>query len=127
MKPVLVLLLGVLVVVGGLFLLGSGSDWAEWYLGWLLYPLYIFVPAGLLWLLFMVLGAAQDQFEAAQDRLRKRKTQRRVQGQFETAQERLRKRNTQQQDHNPSAEASPESSKPMGRFRRFIADRLELY
>ena len=94
-------------MVGGLFLLSSGSDWAEWYLGWLLYPLYIFVPAGLLWLLFMVLGAAQDQFEAAQDRLRKRKTQ--------------------QQDHNPSAEASLESSKPLGRFRRFIADRLELY
>ena len=60
-KSVLVLLVAVLVVVGGLCLLGSasgsGSDWSEWYLGWLLYPLYIFVPAGLLWLLDLFLAS----------------------------------------------------------------------
>ena len=108
-KSVLVLLVAVLVVVGGLFLLGSasgsGSDWSEWYLGWLLYPLYIFVPAGLLWLLFVGFGVVQDRVEEAQERSRKRKTQR--------------------QDHSPSAEENLKASKPMGRFRQFLADRLE--
>ena len=60
-KAGFILLLFAGTVVGGLFLLND--DWGEWYLGWLLYPLYFLVPAGILWLIFMFLGIVQDFFE----------------------------------------------------------------
>ena len=43
-----------------------------WYLSWLLFPLRIFIPAGVLWGVFIGLGAIQDLLEMLGDKCRKK-------------------------------------------------------
>ena len=44
----------------------------DWYLSWLLSPLYIFIPAGVLWVVFIGLGAIQDWVEKLGGKCRKK-------------------------------------------------------
>jgi len=45
-----------------------------WYLSWLLSFLYIFIPAGVLWVIFIGLGAIQDWIEKLGDKCHKKNT-----------------------------------------------------
>ncbi len=46
----------------------------DWYLSWLLSFLYIFIPAGVLWVIFIGLGAIQDWIEKLGDKCHKKNT-----------------------------------------------------
>ena len=46
----------------------------DWYFSWLLSFLSIFIPAGVLWVIFIGLGAIQDWIEKLGDKCHKKNT-----------------------------------------------------
>ena len=46
----------------------------DWYLSWLLSFLYIFILTGVLWVIFIGLGAIQDWIEKLGDKCHKKNT-----------------------------------------------------